>query len=423
MGWLQKAVSYLKSAQKTQQEELSLFQLKEWLQQRSKEIIEQHNLHSVVTAHAKLFEDKRWALEAQIDVWARKARLHPKANQIIPLFRETRQILDLLHFSPQPSIGEVLAVNQEIEERLHVLIEKIEGGDFSHDYSFILEEDAHSDTNPLLAVLLDLDAHRKRLDLKIGESKYHAIQVIDSKAEQVRRMSVHLQQLNQELSSKKDRLVVTQQKKEEKERFLQQLRGDKKNLDLHDLTKRKKELEEKLEEKEMEVLSFFSKIKPLLHQYKEIEPSNGLLFSYLKDPLSSFFQDEGLFVADILANIASLLREGKFHLSQEVMVSSLSALEGVYNQRLKAVKAEYKELQRELKEVSDQIHHNFFVIKVDDAAYRLDHYLKQAQKLEEEIAALAEKSNRLQEVCKREQQELHSLIKSSLDKDVVISIQ
>ena len=422
VSWLQKAVLFLKSGTQNTPEELSLSQLQEWLQRRSQEIVEQHHLLPLVKDHAKILEDKRWALEAQLDSWQKKTRLHPSAQEVIPIFRETRQILDKLHFQNQPAIGEVLAANQELEKKLHEIILKIEAKDFLHDFIFILEEGVRSETNPLLAALLDLDAMRRKLDLKITESKYHALQVIGSKAEYMRKVAAHLQQSNQEIESKRSRLAAAQQKREEKEKSLQQLRGDKKNLDIHELTEKKKELERKLEEKEMEVLTFFSKIKPLLQQYKDVEPSNGLLFSYLKDPLASFFHDEGLFVVDILAKIAILLREGKFHLGQEAMVSSISALGGVYNQRLPAIKQEYKELQKELKDVTDQIHQNFFVVKVDDAAYRLDHYLKQAKRLEEDISKLNGKLQKLQNIFQREQSDLQSLIKSSLGREVTISV-
>lgn len=416
-------MSFLKSTPKDAQEELLVSQLQEWLQQRSQEIVEQHHLLPAVKEHAKILEDKRWALEAQLDVWQKKTRLHPTANEVIPFFRETRQILDSLHFSNQPALGEVLAVNQELEKKLHTLIEKIEDSTFLHDFSFILEDDAPAEANPLLSVLLSLDASRKKLDLTVAESRYHALQVISSKAEYLRRVLAYLQQLNQDLELKKSRLAAAQQKKAEKESSLQQLRGDKKNLDINELTKLKKELEQRLEEKEMEILSFFSKIKPILQQYKEMEPSNGLLFSYIKDPLSTFFQDEGLFVLDILEKAADLLRQGKCNLSQENMLSSLAALEGIYNQRLQAIKTEYKESQARLKEVMGQIQHNFFVIKIDDAAYRLEHYLKQAGRMEGEISLLKEKSAKLQGLLTREREEVQNLIKVSLGRNVLIMVE
>ena len=89
MGWLNKAVSYFKSTPDLQ-EELSISQIQEWLQQRSQEIVEKHTLIPLVKEHARILEDKRWALEVQLDTWLRKVRLHPEANEIIPLFREKR---------------------------------------------------------------------------------------------------------------------------------------------------------------------------------------------------------------------------------------------------------------------------------------------------------------------------------------------
>jgi len=423
VSWLQKAVLLLKSTHKADQEELSLPQLKEWLQQCSKEIVEQNNLLLSVQEHARIMEDQRWALEAQLDLWQKKTRLHPTANEVIPFFRETRHILDLLHFSNQPALGEVLAVNQELEKRLHDLIQKIEASSFLHDFSFMADEAVHAEINPLLSKLLNLDAVRKKLDLKITESKYHNLQLIDSKTEYLRVIHAHLLQLTQELDAKKSRLAAAQQKKEEKEKSLQQLRGDQKNLDLGELIKRKKEVEKGLEEREMEILSFFSKIKSLLQQYQEKEPSNALLFSYIKDPLSSFFQDEGLFITELLEKIAELLRQSKFYLNQDDLLSSLSALEGIYSQRLRSIKVEYKELQKELKEISEQIQHNFFVVKMDDAAYRLEHYSKQEKKMTEDISTLEKKSAKLHDLLKREREEIQGLVKAGFSKNVLLVLE
>ena len=254
------------------------------------------------------------------------------------------------------------------------------------------------------------------------ESQYHAVQVISSKADYVSKIAVHLQQMKKDLEAKKASLASTDLKKQEKELSLKQLYGDKKSVDLAELTKIKKELQQKLDELEMEILSFFSKIKPLLQQYKEREPSNGLLFSYIQEPFSSFFQDEGLFIMELLAKITALLREGKFHLNQENMLSSLSVLEGAYTQRLRMVKEEYRKSQKELQEITEQLHHNYFVIKVDDANYRLEHYAKQAKKIDEELSVLNVKVNKIQEILVREREDLQSLIASSLGRKVAVVV-
>ncbi len=441
---------FLKSSEQQQNEELSISQLQEWLQQRSQEIIERHNLLPAVKEQAKILEDKRWVLETQLDAWQKRTRLHPSAHEVIPLFRETRQLLDLLHFSAQPMIGEVLAANQELEKRAHLIIEKIEAGNFADDFNFLFTEKELNSTNinngkntnnnnnnnnpdninpnslhninPLLAALLDLDALRKKLDQQFMESQYHAVQVISSKADYVNKIAVHLQQMKKDLEAKKARQASTDLKKQEKELSLKQLYGDKKSVDLAELTKIKQELQQELDELEMEILSFFSKIKPLLQQYKEREPSNGLLFSYIQEPFSSFFQDEGLFIMELLAKITALLREGKFHLNQENMLSSLSVLEGAYTQRLRMVKEEYRKSQKELQEITEQLHHNYFVIKVDDANYRLEHYAKQAKKIEEELNALNVKVNKIQEILVREREDLQSLIASSLGRKVAVVV-
>gem|GEM_PF-6430796 len=422
MGWLKKAMSLLKGSTQNSSEEVPLSQIQDWIQQRSQDAIEQHNLVPAVREQAKILEEKRWLLEVQLDVWQKKVRLHPSAQEVIPFFRETRRILELLHFSHQPSVGEVLAVNQELGEKLDHLLEKIAGANFAHNFDFLLEENETSETNPLLAVLLDIDALRKKLEQKVGQSHYNILHLMGAKAEALHKVVLYGQQLEKDLKIRNSRINAADHKKIEKEKSLQELHRDEMSLDIEELKKRKKQTQQRFEEREMEIITFFSKIKPLLHQYKDFEPSNGLLYSYLNDPFASFLEDEGLFIIEILQKIMALLQDGKLQLTQEDLLSSLSAMEGLYNQRLKLMKDDYNQLQRESRKLSDQIQHNFFMVKLDDAAYRAEHYNKQVTKLTQEISGLKEKQTKVQQILIREQQELQNLIKSSLGREVVIII-
>lgn len=426
MGWLKKAVSLWKgSTQKAATtEEVPLSQIQEWIQQRSQEAIEQHRLVPTVREHAKILEEKRWLLEVKLDAWQKKVRLHPSAHEIIPLFRETRRILELLHFSHQPSVGEVVAINQELEEKLKHLLEKLEGSDFAHNFEFIVDEEdqAAQETNPLLAVLLDLDALRKKLEQKIGQSQYNILHLIGAKAETLHKVVRYGQQLEKELKIKNSRIYAAGHKRMEKEKSLQELHRDEMSLDIEELKKRKVQAQQRFEEREMEIIAFFSKIKPLLQQYKGFEPSNGLIYGYLSDPFASFLEDEGLFIVEILQKMMAMLQEGKLQLNQEDLLSSLSAMEGAYSQRLRLLKDDYVQLQQELRKLSDQVQHHYFVVKLDDAAYRAEHYNKQVAKLTQEISGLKEKQIKVQQVLLREQEELRNLINSSLGREVTIII-
>ena len=426
MGWLQKAVSFLKSAgQQNKAEQLPLSEIQDWLQQRAQEIVERNDLLAAVREQAALLREKRGILQTQLDIWQKKTRLHPQVNEIMPLFRETRQLLDTLLFSSQPAVGEVVAVNQELEKKVPALIQKIEAGEFAHNFGFLLETTSGPETenfNPLLVALLDFDALRKRLDLKIVQSNYNCVEVISGKAELLRKVAAHLEQLKEDLELKKSRLLIAEQKKLEKEELLQQLRNDDINLDLNALKNKKQQLQQQIEEKEVEVISFFSKRRPLLQQYQKMDPSNGLVFSYIADPLSSFIQDEGLFIVEVFEKVNTLLVEGKLSLNQEALVSSLSVLEGKQGKYLVQVKEDYKLLQKELQQLKSQVRHNFFVVKIDDAAFRLDHYLKQVKKLQEEISIFEEKVAKMQMLALKEQQEIQDLIKSGLQKSISITL-
>ena len=63
------------------------------------------------------------------------------------------------------------------------------------------------------------------------------------------------------------------------------------------------------------------------------------------------------------------------------------------------------------------------MIKVDDANYRLEHYTKQAKKIDEELSALNVKVNKIQEILVREREDLQSLIASSLGRKVAVVVE
>ncbi len=423
VGWLSNFIRYFKKREEEEPEELLLSGLREWLHFRSQELIVNSKLNDETQKYTSTLKDKRWFLECQLDQWQEKAREHAHVEEAIPLFRETRRLLDFLSFPDDVPLERVLVQNAYLEPKIHTLSQKIESSSFVHDFDFVFSEDAAAEgLNPLLKELLEIDAQRKAFDIKVTQSGYMSIPAINAKTALLEQHLGMVQSLEKELEVKKNRLVSTDEKKSEKEKDLSQLNELAKSLDLENIKKKRENALQQIENNETAIWSFFSKAKPLLQQYKEIEPGNALASSYLEDSLTAFLQDERLSIKHVFDNLRALLKAGKLSLNQEAFITSLTLLDFANGHALEQLRIEHYKLQAELRQAKEQIQHNNLLMKIDDAAYRLDHFTKQSEKLDEEISVLEDKAETLRETVSREQEFIQNLIKVSLGRNVVIKV-
>lgn len=423
IGWLLRIKKFFARTEKEGSEEIILSGLREWLQFRSQELMVNAKLNDEAQKYTSALKDKRWFLECQLDEWQEKAREHAHVEEVIPLFRETRRLLDLLSFPDDVPLERVLAQNAHLEPKIHTLSQKIESSSFVHDFDFVFSEDAAAEgLNPLSKELLEIDAQRKAFDIKVTQSGYMNIPVINAKAALLEQHLGQIQSLEKELEVKKNRLMATDEKKLEKEKDLLQLKEQAKSLDIENLKKKQENVLQQIENNETAIWSFFSKAKPLLQQYKEIEPGNALASSYLEDSLTAFLQDERWSIKHVFDHLRALLKAGKLSLNQEAFITSLTLLDFANGPAFEQLRIEHYRLQAELRQAKEQIQHNNLLMKIDDAAYRLDHFTKQVEKLDEEISVLEDKVGTLEERVSREQEFIQNLIKVSLGRNVVIKV-
>lgn len=404
-------------------EEIVLSGLREWLQYRSRELIINAKLQEEAQKYAAFLKDKRWFLECQLDKWQEKAREYAQVEEVTPLFRETRRVLELLTFPDPVSLEKVLEQNVQLEQKIHVLSQKVEASSLVHDFDFLFSDGAsQEDLNPLLKELLDMDAQRKAFKQKVIQSGYINLVTVASKVAVLEQSLEQIHHWERELDSKKNRLQATDEKKLEKEKDLFQLRNQAKSLDLENFKKKQNDLLQKIDENETEIVSFFSKIKPLLSHYKEIEAGNALAAAYLADPLSAFLQDERLSIKHVLDHLKALLKSGKLPLNQGAFITSLTLLEQVHGPALEQLRLQHNQLQQELKQTREHLQHDDVGMKIDDAAYRLDHFTKQVERLDQQVSVWEEKVETLREAVLREQQLMQNLIRTGLGRNVVIKV-
>ncbi len=420
MGWLSGFIRFFKRSEKEEPEEISLSNLPEWLQFRAQELLINAKLQEEMQKYAAVLKDKRWFLECQLDAWQEKVREHASVEAVVPLLRETRRLLELLSFPDHMVLEKILLQNTYLEQRLQALSEKIEASSFAQDFDFLPNANDQGNLNPLLQALLDIDALRKTFEQKVARSGYGAIIKVKAKLEFLKQSKEQIASWETELAAKKNRLLAADEKKLEKGKELAQLKEKAQALNLESLTQKQEGLLHHLEENEMEILSFFSKIRPLLQQYSKLEPGNKAVLSYLEDPFAAFLQDERLSIRHVLDHLKALLKAGKLSLNPEQFISSLTLLEAVNDAALERLRAKRGQFQQELKLATEQVQHNDVIIKLEDAAYRAEHFTKQVEKINRELFALEEKMELLREKVSQEQELIQQQLWSGLKRKVIL---
>ncbi len=442
-GWLYRI--FVKKEPREQAEEVFSTGLRDWIQQRSAEVVNTSKLREETRDYIVRQREKAAGLGCQLDEWQQKAREQAAVEEILPLFREARKLLELLQFQGELTLEKVLAVNVQMGARITNLAQKIESSSFGNDFNFLFDskrsdnitydtknilnitdtgnitdtDNALDRINPLLKELLDMDTQRKSFEQKVAGSGYTAIASIYRKLDSLEQNREKFSRLQKEMDSKKNRLAAAEEKRMEKEKDLHHLRVSSASQDLDALKKKRADIQDQIDDNETELLSFFSKLKPLIRQYAD-NPSDGLLRLYLEDPLTAFLNDEGLSIKHTLLYLRSLLKSGKISLKPEDFIASLALLESMNESVLEQKKIKQRRLEQELSKVRELIMHNDLLVKSDDAAYRLEHYTKLVNKLSEETSDMEETGEILRETILREHEFISNLIKLSMGREIII---
>ncbi|MEK6900113.1 MAG: hypothetical protein AABX05_03235 [Nanoarchaeota archaeon] len=415
MGTFSRFVHVFKKEKADTPEDIPLTGLRPWMQLRSQEVIRTSNIQENTQQYLSSMRGKSQLLNFRIDEWTQKVRKLPNAEEIFPLFRETRNFLDLLRFEGEVTLEKVLTINEKAAEKLLALSQKIESSSFAADYDFLFEGGQTESLNPLLKWLLDLDALRKTFDQNIAESGYAALSSIMAELDLAEQITGQGKALQKEFEAKKNRLASTMEKKQEKEKSLQDLRSDAKSSDIESIKKRREVLLRDIDDNEMNIISFFSKMKPLLRQHKNMEGDTDLIRSYIDDPLTALMKDEHLAIRHTLQHLKALLKQDKISLRQEEFIAILPLLE---RSDLEQYQMKHKQLNDELKKVRSILQQHDFNLKVDDASYRVEHYAVLTQKLNQEINSMRSQIENLNNSLFKLKDSIQQKVESSLKKKI-----
>jgi len=184
---------------------------------------------------------------------------------------------------------------------------------------------------------------------------------------------------------------------------------------------RKKILQKKIEELDDLIFLFFTKIKPALRQFSDLNPGNKLIKDYLNNSTVTFYEDEGLVIFSLLKNLKQAIEEGKVSLLLQQKDDILALI--VEKDQLQSLQLKYKKITEEIKSLHlAPIITKDISLKMDEAKYRLEHFSKQEEKIKTEMLEAEDEMKDLQALMNREIDLFQNLVKLALDKDIEIKL-
>ena len=431
MGWIVKFLEKVglvefESAQ-ANESLIHVNDLEDWVNEQEQNLISNHQLKENLLTYINKLKDKRWMLECKLDDWEKKIHalgLDYRSQDVNVIFNETRIFLDLLQFENHEDFDKIQEINQKVEESLEMLQRKINDSSFSYNYSFILSRDEKNQAmNPLLKDLLEINNLKSDFSELIIKSGFTKISTIKEKVKNLDELQEKIKKYQSDLKIKQNKLDLVKEKANQKQEELELLKDNPQNLKEVIDKNKKEEVAVKKEELVDQVIIFFSKVKPALEIYNEKNPNEKLVTGYLSNSAEALFNDEGLAIISVLRNLKNQVIEGKLNLITQQNDTLMEFISLANSGKLEELREEYKYLNDQLNETENSNPSDKdFILRLEEAKYRLEHFSKQAEKIQEEVEVVDEEINNLLAVRSRNVELFQNLVRLAFAKELELRI-
>ena len=374
-------------------ETVNLKDLSSWLELKEYEFLIKTYLQTDLENYILKLKDLRFLLDSKLAEWMRKNQSIKgrKADEAAALFRKTKEILELLHLPEKTSLSEALQLNQHLEFKTEHLIKKVGDCSFAWDFSFILsEEEQNSEyktlTNPLLQELVKLKTLQEDFNQKVEQSSWKMINKLHQTADYLEHSSLKIAQYKEQLNKLSERLKEAEERKETKQVELDKIKLGASYLPPGERENKQSELLSKISQSEEKIAQFFQKLKPALKQYYFMDPSDEQLLQYFEKPVDSFLRDKEQRMIHLLQRLSESIEKGELKLNSEQKKEALLLLLQVPS--LKEWRKENLILRKERHQLELQAMDKALNMKLDDAQYRLEHFIQQTEHLRQEVSFL-----------------------------------
>jgi hypothetical protein len=416
MGWLNKLTQkFQEPIDKT--EEIKLENLQEWLNIQSELVHQSVNINEDFSTYIKKLKDRRWYLEAQLDLWKEKAPEQIK-KEVVTIFRDTKLFLNNLTFPEQANLKYLLGINQDLLTKSEQLVKVIENSELISSFSFMVDKESKDQqlVNPLFQELLNLSTLVKNFENLLVKKGFRTMDSLKEKVNKLEQSNKRIILLQKQLEERKMRLEMAISKKREKEEDLSKLT----ELPTYKLIEKIQKIKEKKEDLNDSIYSIFSKLKPVLKEYVATN-QNPLANAYLEDPATAFYDDDDLAVIHILGHLKAMLSAERSHLAASERNLLLREIADITVEKLQQLQKQIINLKKEMENLEDGDLDYEVTTKVEDIKYRLDHYQKQVIRMQKDIVDIEEWLEQLNANLSKEKDLFQDIIKVGLGKTIKFS--
>lgn len=406
-------------------EMISVDNLSAWLDQQSNFILENSGMYQEVQEFIQKLKEHRWMLECKMDDWEKMIPvLHEQRSEIINLLSECRKMLELITIPNDYSMRQIANLLSRLHHDIELLSKVLEQNIFFKNYEFLFTEQdkdpTHSRMNPLMEELISLNGLCDSFERRIAPTGLVKIQNLSGRINKLRHFNEQISSLRSGIVAKKERLKVSRIKSKEKEDHLGNLRKNQEYVDGIEVKKKKESVQADVQENKEAILDFFVDLKSLLEHYRDLHPDNSVVQDYVIDPLRAFSNDEGLAILHVLQHLQAALTAGKLPFSIKDMTDADEKLHSASNGYLEKLKQNQISLMQELESIRGSPRNMDYLLKVEEAQYRHEHFAKQVDSLQNQISQAQDEIQEYKEKARRERDLFQQLVRISLQREVTI---
>ncbi len=207
-------------------EQVHVYELAEWLDQKAQGKIQEFRLKEEFTDYGNKLKDMHWLLENKTESWKPRLKASPELNVIYLEVLKSLQLLTKIE-----SFDKAIPLHQQVEllwEKLLNKLEVVEG-----DQEIILS---------LTELLQDARTLKDSFEQKITQSGYRNIYTLAQKAPVIEQHAENIKKLQGMVQQREEKLQEVLVKKAEREKDLQQLQQNLQFSDFHKIREQRTKL-------------------------------------------------------------------------------------------------------------------------------------------------------------------------------------
>ncbi len=426
MGWLQRIFSGLRSDSGSEMVEvLPVAEIISWLQTQRQHCITRFELERHASVYLKKLASRRWFVECKLDEWEKNVAgfSDPIREEVAEMFRVLRYALDQIPERQESPVSTVIMFHRGFGKSIEELFKLLKKSDFEHSFTPIMTEDDKREqqgtlVNPFYKELLELNDRWLVFEQQIIRSGLKKMDSIEKRARVLIDKEGQLRELAETVMERQERLRLLGRKKIEKETELQELQKEEEYQEYVQHQRMKESVQSQMVQLEQEIVNFFTPILPLFAKLPLGEETRRFLQRYSDDVVMAFRDDEFLQITHCIDHVKALHGSGKL---EEISFEATELLE-------KDIAVVLKDLQRRLNVLSQEKGRvrvssvkSDFAQKVEEVQYRVDHFTRQHDSLEEAFGEVDEKKQELEDTYTNKVLEFQNLVSVGLGKQIRVT--